>query len=215
MLPRHQRALMVPDSVVLIEWCQGMMDDAAREPPGPAAWVAFRDGLLMAMLACRGRRLRAMAGLRVGHELLRHGEHYRVALGASLVKTGKPDRFELPEWLTPYVTRYLQLVRPALLAGRRSESMWITRNHERMAAKAIQARVIRHTKVRFGIGFGPHRFRHALATTAALRAPDQPELAAGVLGITTTVVEQHYNRAGQVQAAMTYAELIEAQQSRR
>jgi hypothetical protein len=56
------------------------------------------------------------------------------------------------------------------------------------------------SRQRFGESFGPHRFRHAIATTATLRDPDHPGLAVGVLGISGAVLEEHYNRAGQSQA---------------
>ena len=60
------------------------------------------------------------------------------------------------------------------------------------------------TRGRFGIAFGPHRFRHAIATTAPMRDPSHPGVAAGLLGISKEVVEQSYNRAGQSQAAIDF-----------
>jgi hypothetical protein len=39
----------------------------------------------------------------------------------------------------------------------------------------------RLSKARFDITFGPHRFRHAIATTAPLHAPEYPGLAAPLL----------------------------------
>ena len=60
-----------------------------------------------------------------------------------------------------------------------------------------------------GRGFHPHAFRHALVTTAALRCPEQPGLGAAVLGITATVAERHYNRAGQMRASRALAALID------
>jgi hypothetical protein len=38
-----------------------------------------------------------MALLRVGQELIRHGEHHRIELTPDQARTGKPDRFDLPE----------------------------------------------------------------------------------------------------------------------
>jgi hypothetical protein len=60
------------------------------------------------------------------------------------------------------------------------------------------------SRQRFGESFGPHRFRHAIATTATLRDPDHPGLAVGVLGISGAVLEEHYNRAGQSQAVTMF-----------
>jgi hypothetical protein len=68
----------------------------------------------------------------------------------------------------------------------------------------------RRSKARFDVTFGPHRFRHAIATTAPLRAPEHPDLAAPLLGISKEVVEQHYNRSQQVSAVLTFQAIIEA-----
>jgi hypothetical protein len=104
LLPKTKRSLMVPDSGVLFQWAVDMMDTA----PSPRE---YRDGLLLALLAARGRRLRSMALLRVGQELIWRGERYRIELTPEQVKTNKPDRFNLPAQLTLY---------PALPDGRAS-----------------------------------------------------------------------------------------------
>lgn len=213
LLPKRKRPMVVPDSGVLFDWGLAMMDEArqGRATSSLTQLVAFRDGLLIAILAARGRRLRSMRLLRVGRELAWHGGRYRVELTPEQVKTGKPDRFDLPERLTPYVRHYLAVVRPALLQGQggTEEALWISAQGTPLSEVGIQTRLFRLTRRRFGAGFGPHRFRHAIGTTAALRDPGHPGLAAGLLGISAEVLEQHYNRAGQSLAASRYDELIE------
>ena len=66
-----------------------------------------------------------------------------------------------------------------------------------------------NSKARFGVTFGPHRFRHAIATTAPLRAPEHPGLAAPLLGISKEVVETHYNRSQQFAAVLTFQGIVE------
>jgi hypothetical protein len=53
----------------------------------------------------------------------------------------------------------------------------------------------RASKDKFGQAFGPHRFRHSLATTQARIAPYNPGLAASLLGISEGVLAEHYNKA--------------------
>jgi hypothetical protein len=65
------------------------------------------------------------------------------------------------------------------------------------------------SKARFGVTFGPHRFRHAIATTAPLRDPTTPGLGASVMGISVAVNEAHYNRANQVLALQKLQQAIE------
>ena len=208
MLPKNKRPMVVPDARVLFRWGIKMMDAqlAAGAPGNP---VAFRDGLLIALLAARGRRLRSMAELRVRREMVRQEVTYRIELGPDQTKTHVHDRFDLPEALTPYVSHYLAKVRPALLAGRESDAFWIGARGAPLTAKGIEACIQRLSRVRFGVAFGPHRFRHAIATSSALRDPGSPGLAAGVLGGSAQVIEQHYNRAGQIQAARKYAQVVE------
>jgi integrase len=150
-----------------------------------------------------------MTLLRVGHELIFEDGCYHINLEVGQAKTPKPDRFALPEKLTPYMRHYLDGVRPALLDGQQHDALWISQLHTPLSSKGLQMMVFRRSKGRFDISFGPHRFRHAISTTAALRDPANPGLAAGVLNTSAAVIEKHYNRAGQVQAAATYAALME------
>jgi site-specific recombinase XerD len=197
LLPKRQRPVIVPDSGVLFQWAIDMMD-AATAP------CDYQDGLLLALLASRGRRLRSMALLRVGHELILRDERYRIELAPEQVKTDRPDRFDLPDVLTRYIRRYLTVVRPALLGVRIHDALWINHRGAPWTAEGIKQRVRKLTAQRFGQSFGPHRFRHAIATTATLRDPASPGLAVGLLGISGQVLEDHYNRAGQSQAATMF-----------
>ena len=112
--------------------------------------------------------------------------------------------------LNDYIRHYLDVVRPTLLAGRGSEALWICQHGQPLGAKALAARVFHNTGQRFAIRFGPHRFRHALSTTAVLSAPEHPGLAAGVLGISGPVIDRHYNLAGQIALSNTFANQIAA-----
>ena len=209
MLSPHTRPMVVPDASVLFEWGIGLMDGAKLDAPRRYGLVAFRDGLLIAMFASRGRRLRSMALLRLGQELTQYEDRYRIELQPEQVKTGKYDAFSLPERLTPYIRQYINTVRPALLRGNAHDAFWVGLDGTQLNAKGIQHMVFVRSKLRFGVAFGPHRFRHAIATTAPLRDPSHPGLAAPLLGISKGVVQAHYNRANQVMAVQQYEAIIE------
>ena len=213
-LPKVTRPIVVPDAGVLFAWGLKMMESAEAAGGATTHLFAYRDGLLIAILASRGRRLRSMTRLRVGRELLEGGRCYRVELKPEQVKTNRHDRFDLPECLTTYVRHYLEVVRPRLLAGRAEDALWINPRGGAMTAKAIQHRIRKLSLLRFEVAFGPHRFRYAIATTAALRDPGHPGLAAGVLGGSAEVIEQHYNRAGQSQAAQKHAAMLKQRRRR-
>lgn len=207
----HSRSVVVPDSAVAFRWGLDLMGEAAT-----ASWVSqglarYRDGLMIALLAARARRLRSMALIRVDKELQFRDGRYYVQFEPDQVKTGRPDRFLVPETLTEAMRHYLDVVRPALLDGSNDDALWISVTGTKLTERAIQAMLVRRSRRRFGVAFSTHRFRHMVATTLPLRRPDRPGLGAAVLGVSKQVVEQHYNRAGQIRAAMEYQELLAEQ----
>ena len=207
MLQKTTRPMIIPDVRVLFNWGLKMMN-AQMDPLSPGDPIGFRDGLLIAMLAARGRRLGSMARLRVQRELVLQGTVYRIELTPEQTKTHVHDRFDLPDLLTPYVRHYLLTVRPALLADRQNDAVWISARGAALTTKGIAERILKLSRARFGVAFGPHRSRHAIATSSVLRDPANPGLAAGVLGGSAKVIEKHYNRAGQIHAASQYAKII-------
>lgn len=209
MLSPSSRPMIVPDAAILFKWGINLMKRAKLDAPHREGLVAYRDGLLITILASRGRRLRSMSLLRIGHEFIQRNGTYRVELEPHQVKNNKHDMFNLPDKLTPYIDQYLEVIRPALLRGRQSDALWIGKNGENLQAKGIQEMVCKRSKVRFGVAFGPHRFRHAIATTAILRDPTAPNLGAAVLGNSAGVNEAHYIRADQVLAIQQLQSIIE------
>jgi len=207
-LSKRRRPMLVPDTGELFSWAVSIMDEAQVAAPTTQQLAAYRIGLFLGMLAARGRRLRSMALLRVGHELVRRDGRYHVTLMPDQVKTGDGDSFDLPDRLTLYMDHYLKVVRPTLLGDRTSDALWITRYGTPWDKGSIGVCIQRWTRRRFGVAFGPHRFRHALATTAVLRDPDHPGLASGVLATSPETLQKHYTLAGQVRAAKRFDQLL-------
>ena len=208
-LVKRRRTLLVPDAFVLKRWARDIMAAAERDLDDPRNQAAFRDGLLIGMLASRARRIRSMTGLRSDQDLVFRDGGFEVELEENQVKTKCPDWFPVPAHLTRAVQLYLDVVRPALLGDRQSDRLWISVRGTPLVQMSIQVMVHRRTKKRFGIGFGPHRFRHAIATTAALRGSDQPHLGAAVLNISSSVADGHYNRARQIRSSLDHEALLE------
>jgi len=150
-----------------------------------------------------------MALLRNGHEVVLRDGGFRIELRPGQVKTNRADRFTLPDALAPFIQHYLAVIRPALLAGRREDAFWINVRGRPWGASGIQGQIFRLTKARFGTAFGPHRFRYAIATTAALRVPGHPSLAAELLGSTGLNMERNYNHADQIQTGTRHMQLLE------
>ena len=70
------------------------------------------------------------------------------------------------------------------------------------------------TGTKFAKAFGPHRFRHAFATALAEADPSSPGLAAVILGITEAVVNEHYRKARQADAARKLQANLRAERER-
>ena len=79
-----------------------------------------------------------------------------------------------------------------------------------MSKEHIAQMIMRRSFARFGEPFGPHSFRHALATTAINLMPANPGIAAAVLGNSHRVVEQHYARADRLLAGKSYLSAVDA-----
>jgi site-specific recombinase XerD len=208
LLEKNRRTVLVPDAEVLLAWGYSMMDQANTKTRRRDQLIAFRDGLLLTLLASCGRRLRSISLLRLGRELVRGTVCYRIELCPDQVKTNRADCFDLQPELTPYIDRYINDVRPALLGDARYAALWISARGGIWTAKAIQNQVLAHSRARFGTAFGPHRFRHAIASTAPHLDPSNPLLAAELLGISRETVQESYNRAGSARAATAYEKCL-------
>ncbi len=210
-LNKEKRDIIIPDSRTLFAWGFDLMDNSHRRPTDRERLCAYRDGLMITMFASRARRLRSMALLRINYEFTRDRDRYAVSLGTTQVKTKKADRFTLPANLTARIDIYLNEIRPVLLNGNNVDHLWISARGGPLSEKAIQYQILYRSEKRIGTAFGPHRFRHSVATTAPLAAPENPGLAAGLLGISREIVQENYNRASQVEAALKFDRLLASQ----
>src|SRR3954454_21176439 len=78
-----------------------------------ASWR--RDALILALLAVRPLRLANLTPLRVGHELIRDAEVFRLCIPASETKSSREIMLDRPAILSVPLERYLRRDRPFLL----------------------------------------------------------------------------------------------------
>ena len=79
-----------------------------------------------------------------------------------------------------------------------------------MTKKNLGTLISKITHQTLGVDVSPHLFRTAGATTAAMYGGDTPHLASALLGHTDRkVTEEHYTRTTSINAAKTYAALIQ------
>jgi integrase len=203
--------MFVPDAKLLFEWGLSLMTSLPL-PYNSAERLEtcrnFRNGLIIALLACRAPRLGSLAQMRLGRNLEKRNGEYWARLQSMIVKNKRELYYSLPIILTPYIDRYLSEIRPILLDPVASDAVWGNGDGGAFTYRSLQTMIWRQTKAevrkKFAEAFGPHRFRHAFATALAEADPTNPGLAAVVLGITEGVVAEHYCRARQANAARKF-----------
>ncbi len=181
-LPITLREVKAFDSRKLAAWGHEMMQSALVNPMPMARALRYRNGLLIAILAARAPRLRAMAAKRLGQQVIQDGNGgWLLSFKAQDIKTRRGVEYELPEDLFASVEHYVSVERRELLQNRLHTWFWVNRIGEKFGARGIEGVIRRASTERFGKAFGPHRFRHSLATTAAYADPSNPGLAASTL----------------------------------
>lgn len=205
---RDKRAKMIGDEK-LVELGLTLMQVAEEESTDRLCAIAFRDGLLIALLAMRpAMRRRNIAAMVIGQHLRQIGITWVVAFGENETKTGVALEFPWPEFLLPALERWLKHWRPVLLGltGRwarpAGNALWISANGSPLTQQSIYDRIIRRTRFALGKGINPHLFRDCAATTLAYADPGHVGIAASLLGhrrFATT--ERYYLRAQMSEAS--------------
>ena len=172
----------------------------------------FRNGLMIALLACCPIRLKNFAALTIGRSLVENAGDWWIVLDASETKEGRPDERPVPELLAESIRCYLSEYRPALGSSpNRSKAFWLSsRAGKPMTYATVEHAVIRTTQATLGIAVSPHLFRTSAATSAAMHAGATPHLASALLNHREpAVTQEHYNRASAMSAGKAYLEVIE------
>lgn len=211
---RHQEIHHPAD---LLAWGVELMEGALSRSPRRRQ-VQLRDGLLIAIQAFRGLRLRSVMSMALGERVRRDETTglWRLELEAEDVKNGRYISAQLPLLLGHWIDRYVEVERAELLGGNQSDAFWINWGGEPLGEVGFDKRIRWQSGKRFGEdrAFGTHRFRHCIATAAPLLAPEQPGLAAALLRITGRVVADHYDRGDAVLAFKAYHKTL-AEERRR
>ena len=185
--------------------------DKATRAQGLTATLLHRDGLLIAFLALVPLRMRNLAGLRIGRNMIDVSGTWSIALDARETKTHTPIELAWPEVLAAPLATYLDIHRPHLssLVGRWArpidDALWVSSDGSPMTEMAIYLRVCKNTRDAFGVAVNPHLFRDAAATTLAIADPGNVRVAAPLLGHRTfATTERYYQHAKSLQAHRQY-----------
>jgi integrase len=177
--------------------------------------IAFRDGLMIALLAFAPLRRKNLVSLEIGRHLIGEGTNRYIVIPASETKTRTPIEFSIPALLLSYLDVYLAVVRHRLLKDPSCQALWINPRGAALHYGAIGDIVSRHTASRLGMRLTPHDTRDAAATTWALADPSKIGTATDLLSHSDhRTMQKHYNRARGMEASRAYAAIITARKKR-
>lgn len=159
--------------------------------------VWYRDGLLLSVGAATVLRRKNLALLELGRHMIRQpaSNSWRIAIPGAEVKNGMPVEGILPDSITSWLDRYVEVHRLALLQGRNHTSFWVTYDGGRYSVNSLSGR-FSEVAERLGIPMSCHDLRRSAATTIANLRPDLARLIGQLLGHTTQhTSERYYNKA--------------------
>jgi len=172
----------------------------------------FRNGLMLALLACCPIRLKNFAALEIGRTIVELKGRWWITLSAADTKEKRPDERPIPNFLEPAITAYVQLYRP-ILQGENSccHGLWLSSTDGAPMKYSTVEEVITETaRSTVGVKVTPHLFRTAGSSSAAVYAPEHSHLGSAILHhIDQRADDEHYNRASSIHAAEAFATLIE------
>jgi len=195
MEPRSKLDRLV-QAEVLVEAGLALMteaDSVSKAPPlTRATW--FRNGLMIAVLATCPIRLKNFFALELGRTFLSIKGTWWIVLPGAEVKEKRPDERPIPDFLTPWIVRYLKDPRPILARHAvATQALWLSSNDGNpLSYSAVESEVSRTTLSTLGVNISPNLFRTAAASTAAAHAaiinatrprPRRRSAAAGAVGM--------------------------------
>lgn len=179
-LPRSLPKILTEDDV-----------DSLLAAPDPDRALGLRDKAMLEALYASGLRVSELVCLNLGQLSQDVGVIRVIGKGAKerLVPIGE----EALVWLR----RYLDQARPALLGGRRTDALFVTRRGGAMTRQAFWHLIRRYAaKAAIGKAISPHTLRHAFATHLLNHGADLRvvQLLLGHADISTTQIYTHVAR---------------------
>jgi integrase len=172
--------------------------------------LAYRDGLIIALLAADPIRRSNFAGLTVQCSIMKTGSAWTIVLTAAETKGARALEYPVPPRVGERLDWYLARYRPVIYGSHTHTGLWASAKGCPMKGGAIYDAVCRRTKAAFGQHVYLHLFRDAAATFWSMESPEAILGTRDLLGhrsLDTT--DQYYRHAQTVRAARRYAQIIE------
>ncbi|MHB2169514.1 tyrosine-type recombinase/integrase [Alsobacter sp. R-9] len=154
-----------------------LMESAQHQSTPRLAALAYRDGLIIALLALRPLRRRNLAGLVLGDTLVQVGSTWMLRIAPQDTKTRQPIEIPWPAALAVHLGVYLAVHRPVLSALKSrwakpiGDALWVSSHGSPMSKSALYDQIRQRTREGLGKDVNLHLFRDAAATTLAVEDP--------------------------------------------
>lgn len=198
------------DPAELYRWGIELMEKAITLNGPIRRRVMLRDGLLVAILASRGIRLRTMTELKLNQNIFRRDDGWFCYAEPEITKNKKPLAFSLRGSLTLWIDRYVKRERQELLGGKQHDAFWVNWNGDPLAQDGVTKRFYWLSEKRFGRAhwFGPHRARHSVITRVAEISPELYKAVPAMLSHTRRTAAEHYNHADGTASFQRFQEAV-------
>jgi integrase len=207
LVPAHQTLDL---GIALMETADGLPVTGQMERE-----IQFRDGLILALLSLWPIRRRSLAALTLDRHIRRIGDQIELLLFPEDTKAKRMESWPVPDILLPYVTRYLDEVRPRLARRRNHGALWVGQHGHPLSEGGLYSVICRRTAKAYGLAMSPHDLRRAAATFLAMDAPDKVGLIPGILQhATPETSERHYNLARSTSASRRHSEVLSTLRTR-
>src|SRR5262249_4154335 len=151
-----------------------LMEKANNETTTLRRFKAFRDGLMIGLLASRPLRLRNITGLVLDRNLVRREDGWWIQIPAFETRSTTPIEVPWPDKLVPHLEIYLAEHRSGIAAlrglrsGTTSDALWLSMYGLPMTDNGIYDRVVARTREGLGQPINPHLFRDCAVTSVAI-----------------------------------------------
>jgi integrase len=210
-VPKNKQARLVTTSrlVDLGETLMATADaDISRAVLRPAR--AYRDGLLIALLALRPLRRRTLAMIQIDKHLVKNDSGFALTFKACDTKNKQPLEYMLPEILNEVMTRYLEIYRPRFPKADAHDYLWASSKGGQLSEDMIYTNVMNRTRAGLGVAINLHLFRDCAASSMATECPEHVLAIAELLGHRDTrALYEHYIHANTMVAANRYQDCLQ------
>ena len=198
---RDKRARILPPDHI-IRKCRTALNVCQKDPPSRKNSARSRNVLMLAILAACPIRLKNMAQLQLGKDLVRRDTTWHISLAARTVKNQQFTELEIPELLTCFIDRYISEIRPWILGDRANNHVWLNAFGNSMKEHAIYLKIVEISERLFGRPINPHLLRDCAATFLMMESSDAAWASQGLLGHSSArTTQKFYVQAQQLEAS--------------